>query len=339
MTRFSFLAFALCAVFLSASAFADVFSIRNGSPSDDFSGADVLNAGPQVHVGYATLDGVALDDIDALSGGLDSVDGSDVIYFSVDEQSQGVDFGFTETVNGQAALNHQASDIFVSVDATGTEAAPGSGYALLAKNQNRLGLQPKGSFVFDQRNSITYDNTNGAQDDLDAYSQEEFDVFLNDRVPDRPLFFSASASSPSLAGGSGADILVYDPQSDSVEVFADYVMLGLAETDDIDALALNLAIDYQTGDVLGGMMYLSLAPGNSLGVSGADVLAVNFIYNDALDILSSLGGAYVYYSHADLGLLETDNIDALETNAYIPEPTTLALIGLSGLAMLRRRAA
>jgi hypothetical protein len=339
MTRFSFLAFALCAMLVSASAFADVFSIRNGSPSDDFAGSDVLNAGPQVHVGYATLDGTTLDDIDALSGGLDSVDGSDVIYFSVDEQSQGVNFGgFTETVNGQAALNQQAGDIYVTVDITGTEAVPGSGYALLMKNQNRLGLQPKGTFVFDPQNSIAYDNTSGAQDDLDAYSQEEFDVFLNDRVPDRPLFFSASSSSPSLSGGSGADILVYDPQSDSVETFATAAMLGLAQSDDIDALALNLAVDYQTGDVIGGMMYLSLTPGNSLGVSGADVLAVNFIYNDTLDVLSSLGGAYVYYSHADLGLLETDNIDALETNAYIPEPTTLALIGLSGLAMLRRKA-
>lgn len=342
---------AVVAVTSAGTTFADVFTIDGTSPTvsnpnKDILPGDVLGAGPLIHVPIEVIAGVNADDLDALSSGLDSVDGTDIIYFSVDRLSQGT---FTlntgdpswdnATVNGQFLKHQQAGDIFTSVDANGVEAMPGSGMHLLMKNQRNFGLVPTGGTIFNPIGLPSYNNTSGLQDNVNGYSQEEFDVFGDDQIPDRPMFFSATAASPSLAGGSGADILVFDPQTLTVELFADYSMLGLQFADDIDGLALNLALDYDTGEVLGGAMYFSLTPGSpTLGttLSPADVFMLVFSYDDFNGILTPFGAPFVRYDYASLGLRFEDNIDALETNAYIPEPTTIALLGFAGLALIGR---
>ncbi len=347
MSRYMFTGCAVAALFIATTSFADVYSIDGESPGAViFHPADALAAGPQVHVPAAVIGAVTGDDLNALSSGLDSVDGSDVIYFSVDRQSLGDanaivvtgngSFDSTYNVPGQAANGQQAGDIFATIDPNLVESQP-VGHNILMKNQTSYGLVPAGF------SGLEFMSHTGPQDNLDGYSQEEFDIFGNDGVPDRPMFFSGAATSPSIGpSGSAADILVYDPQDGDVEEFATYTMLGLQQADDIDALALNLAIDYSNGDVLGGAMYFSLAPGSpTLGstLSPADIFMLTFAYDDGNDILNPTSGPFVRYPHFTLGLLFEDNVDALETNAYVPEPATLALIGLSGLVALRRRKA
>jgi len=328
--------FVLTVMLAGASASADTFSIDTDSPTAAGAGVldanDVLNDGPQLHVGADTL-GVPGFDLDALSSGLDSVDGSDVMYFSVDRNGQGASDGFipsgndtadTMNVPGQAGLNQQASDVFFTVDSSRTGSSP-VGWHNQAMDDQSFGLVPDNYFFTD-------DNIGGNQDNLNAYSHEEFDVFGNDRVPDRPVFYSIVSST-----GGGADILVHDPNTGDSSVFAAAEELGLDSNDDIDGLALNLAYDFDAGDIVGGALYFSLAPDSpSLGGvdSPADVFMATFAYPGEV-VLDD--GPAVWYTAESLGLLENDNVDALETNAYIPEPTTMALLGLGGLALLRRR--
>ena len=92
--------------------------------------------------------------------------------------------------------------------------------------------------------------------------------------------------------------------------------MGLLEGDDLDALALF----NPTGELGDAHAYFSLAPGSptltSWGASPADVFYTDF---------SGASSSYVVFTAADLGLLPTDNVDALETNA-VPEPGTLLLM-------------
>ena len=126
-----------------------------------------------------------------------------------------------------------------------------------------------------------------------------------------PLFSVSSANS---LGVSGADILAPGP---GPLILAPG--LGLVAADDIDALQ---AVPFGEATAL----LFSLAPGSpSLGAdSPADIF---------ISVPGS--GAFALFATAsDLGLLATDNVDAL--GAPIPEPSTLWLMAL-GLALLARR--
>ena len=94
--------------------------------------------------------------------------------------------------------------------------------------------------------------------------------------------------------------------------------------DDIDALAL---LTEHLGLPPGA--YFSLAPGSpSLAVWGASAADVFY---------SAFGGASVVaYPAVSLGLLFDDNVDALETNAWVPEPSGLVLL-MAAVAFARRR--
>jgi hypothetical protein len=297
---------------------ADVFSIDVASPSvPAVNPADILHAGPGRHVTAADLGLRPGDNLDALSGGLDIVTGSDVIHFSIDRESTGVQgpfSGYNWDAFAQAILNQQAGDIFVTTNSQGIQSAP-QGINYLDVNQHQFGLVPLGTMF-----PPLFNNQNNDQDNVDAYSMEEFNFDLTTGKPEVPVYFSLGAGSPTLAalGASAADILVYDPDN-GLSVALSHTSMGLLETDDIDALALNFSAE--TG---GPRAYYSLSRGSDtvglLGASPADVFLTDF---------SGTGSSLVIYEAADLGLAAEDNVDALETNA-IPEPAGIWLV-LGGL--------
>lgn len=290
------------AITLVVPAGADVFSVDPASEAWANPG-DLLVAGPEVHVTRANLGLTAGDNVDALSLGYDVVSRNDIIYFSVDRDAVGLP---GTAVAAQAANQDAAADIFVTVtlpvDGEGVYSSPRGDNALHV-NQHRFGL-----------NGVA-----GDADNLDAYSMEEFD-FNSDRIPDLATFFSLDAASPSLDGGfSPADILVKQPgPNGALEVFRDATTMGLTEGDDIDALALFMGLPG-----IPAQAYFSLAPGSPSGLPG-DVFYTQF------------DGHSIQYSAASLGLLDTDNVDSLETT-NLPEPMTLTLLGLIASLAGRRR--
>lgn len=303
----------VCTVLLVGAARADIFSVDQGARNDP---ADLLSAGPTIHVPKVNLGLVAGDNVDALSQGLDVITENDIIYFSVDQNALGIVGPFTPLdVAGQAGLGQVAGDIFVTANSLGIQSAP-VGLNYLDVNQHEFGLLPFGPGGFPLEPNV------GEQENLDAYSMEEFD-YTGDGMQDVSVYFSLTAGSPTLGGGlSPADILVASPVG-VLSVAYTSTAAGLGPGDDIDALAL---------EILGGgaEAYFSLAPGSptlaAMGASPADVF------------YTPLTGAppIVAYAAVTLGLDPADNLDALETNA-IPEPTTILLLALAGLGVLRRR--
>jgi hypothetical protein len=300
------------------SASPDTFSIDAISPSPN-DPADLLNPGIFVQVPKVNLGLIAGDELDALASGNDAVQLNNIVYFSVYRSSQGIAGPLTPLdVNGQAILNQQAGDVFVTTNAAGTGVVP-QGINMLHNNQSFYGAIPLISPLAD--------NTVNPQDNLDAISFEEYDLD-GDQITDRSTFFSLAAGSASLGGGSAADILISPAGSGAFNVFATAAQMGLVIDDDLDALAL-LDLD-QSGTVsVGDMGLFSLAPGSPTllvgpGASPADVFLTTFN-----------GTSAVRYTAASLGLLFEDNVDALEVQ--IPEPATMALLALGGLAMLRRK--
>ena len=308
--------FTLGVLLYISSVQADVFSIDRDSPSASMRNpADILFAdggGPSVgkHVGITGLGLASGDELDALSQGLDVVSG--IIFFSVDRNSEG-----EQIVLEQSILNQEAGDIFVSTDALDIMARP-QGFNGLDTNQHRFDLAPLISTQGDSSNNLL--------DDLDAYSMEEFDFDL-DRTADVPVYFSLRVGSPTLTSlsASAADILVYDPDAGLSVAFASG-SLGLESDDDLDALALNVSVGSNAP-----IAYFSLAPGSSslAGISGsaADIFITGFD-----------GSFHTEYAHSLLGLLSTDNVDALETNP-IPEPASAALVAAAAclLGLWRQR--
>ncbi len=296
---------------LSIISYADVFSIDASSPSTSkVAPADLLAAGPIVHVPQLNIGLVQGDELDALSAGLDIVTKSDIVYFSVDRTSGGiVGPAYPYDVAGQSFLGQQAGDIFITMDQNFVQNVP-QGLNYLGVNQNAFGLVPAGAQGFpDQQYS-------GPMDNLDAYSMEEFD-FNRDGVPDVPVYFSLAAGSPTLTAlnASPADILVWDPITGAISIKFSALQLGLSVADDIDALALNV-------NPAGLGVYFSLA-----NRQRADIF-----YSDLISGTSS-----VAYSAAQLGLNVNDNVDALETNAAVPEPITIGLFGFVAFAVLKRK--
>lgn len=310
---------AIAMVGVSAQADPDTFSIDGVSPSPN-NPADLLNVGMSVQVPNAQLGLVVNDELDALASGNDAVQRNNVIYFSVDRYSQGVAMAWTPwDVNGQAVRNQQAGDVFITTDAGGTGAVPQT-YNYLHTNQNLLGEIP---LILPHLS-----NVGNLQDNLDAFSFEEYDL-NGDGITDRPTFFSLAAGSPSLAPGfSASDILISPSGSGTFNVFATAAQIGLRPDDDLDALALlDLNADGLVAPGIDAALF-SLTPNSptliTLGASPADIFYTTF-----------LNANVVRYNAASLGLLECDNVDALEVQ--VPEPAVLILLCGGLVPMLLKR--
>jgi hypothetical protein len=307
---------------MSCLVSADVFSVDYESTLNASSLYGFSNGNPpitpSVHVPGAVFPLLLGDDLDAVSNGFDAVTKHDALFFSVDRTSQGLP---GSAVAAQALLYQQASDIFVTSTSNQRTYTTPQGQNALHMNQDNLALQP----LIDE----TIPNT-GAQENLDAYSRDDLDL-NGDRYPDIQVFFSLAAGSPSLSspyGATAADILAYNPYSGMTGIAFTSTQLGLQATDDLDALAMYAVTTLTCKPAA----YFSLAPNSPTLIAGG--------YSPADIFYTTFDGTFArVYTAAQLGLLETDNVDALETNAYsVPEPTTIAMLSLIGIGstMLRR---
>lgn len=148
------------------------------------------------------------------------------------------------------------------------------------------------------------------RDNLDGLYQRDSSVVDQDAdgVPDRPVYFSLDAASPSLvaSGLLPADVLgTVDGATPTA--YASAAELGLEPGDDLDALCLRENGDgvYGVGDVL----YLSLTPGSPtlsrIGAGPGDVL----IAGDPPAVVQRT---------RSLGLLAPDDVNALGCRALSP---------------------
>lgn len=277
---------------------------------------DILAPGPATVIPGGALGLTPFDNLNALSFGLDRVDGpalmSDVS-FSVDRLA----FGLSGTaVESESLASAAAGDVFIT---TPTASAAILGTNNVAIQESALGLAP-GFFG----------------DDLDALD-------LNGGfAPYFSIDFLSGANGFGTPGtGVANDIFVGSLGA----LFADGDAFGLDVDDDIDALILrdrgtigvldpgideayfSLSTFSPTTFLGSGGIYTPVAHGTPIipgGVSAADIL-----YTDFLAPITLAASA------PSIGLSEFDELNALSN----PEPGTLVLMGVGvvGFITIRRR--
>lgn len=267
-----------------------------------------------------------------------------VLYYSLSSDTVGV--SGTE-IRHQSSRNQQAADRWTSGVSMSPLAALTSGPA--AANYGRLSINQT---HYNAIPSISqFDSFAGAQDDADSLEVTEFKFANPNAQRSYPIFFNFDPQSPSMQPDNNvnheswrsSDVLVTPVGSQVPTVFAAAETMGLGSSDVIDGLAVYDVNDNGTLEAGTDIAVLSLRNGSPFlaanGMTGGDVLVTNFT-----------GSSSLYASHADLGLLATDEMDGLdvdyrtgESMAYglivnaIPEPTTLALLAGIGVLALRRR--
>ncbi len=279
---------------------------------------------------------------------------SGVLYFSVDRNSQGTP-NSDVNLDATAFTAKQAAGVYVSnvksfgrYDETPVYAVP--------KGGNFLGIDPT---LLGLRPSLFHN----AQDNLTSLELSSFNT-----PPD--LFF-ATYSGPSYDTSLGQGSLIYTYNGVANAPYADGNNMGLfpgvpddpltieneaVAGDVIDALVVSdvTVLDAQLGIIAlepDGVLdpgfdsvLFSLAPGSptlvSLGLSAADVFISYFDDSQPFDFNNDFLGSFgIFASHAELGLLFEDNIDALDIRPSVPEPSAFLLAALALAAGLGARRA
>ncbi|MCI0855255.1 MAG: dockerin type I repeat-containing protein [Chloroflexi bacterium] len=301
----------ICIRSMSISVAPLLVSYSAGREASQFHPADILGILPAVAlpgVGQApypriTCEGLGLsddgcddsfgqDNLDALSFGSAVVERVPTVDFSVAAGALGSDGTAVEVQSlcppAEPGLSPEPeSDVFRSV-------LNGTNRLLFDGNGPVGACQP--AFPLGLLEAIAM------RDELDAFvGQGPSFVDRNaDGVPERPVYFSLDASSPSLAmfGFTAGDILS-SSHADPPSLYASHEQLGLQASDDVDGLCLVENGDgaYSTSDTL----LFSLAPGSpTLATIGAS----------AGDMIRAGNPPIVAYSATTLGLRQTDDIDA-----------------------------
>ncbi|MBL1216707.1 MAG: hypothetical protein D8M59_04350 [Planctomycetes bacterium] len=319
------------------------FSIEKGSPSDGRNGGDgtgarltpdaILRASdpigpmprPYVHVDGPQLQlGLAGDELDGLS-----INRAQFtyfyIFFSVDEEAVGntapfdpEGFIWPYNLQHQASRNQQAADVYVSTEIYDAFARTRVGGLGVYNNP----LVFNQATIFEQNVNlvppqIPYWTSHADRiDNLDAMTDIGRGTLGTQFAP--WYYFSVSSASPSLplltgSNNSGADVFAWDGSTETSQIYTAYSELGLDVDDDIDALVVGDTLDEfdETGTwEQDDWVLFSLAPGSpslaAIGASPGDVFLR--VYGDA----DSLGLGYRIASTDDLGLVDTDNVDALD---------------------------
>jgi hypothetical protein len=305
-------------VALSAGvAWADSFTLLPaGSPSLGATPAttsDILydTPGPllrSVGIPFAALGLGPLDVVDAISDGLDPVNvPGHTHYFSVTPGSAGAPgSGVAAEVAGDTPPGvspGHASDIFLAGGGipvgTNILAPAGLGWTL-------------GTTTGDEANV-------GLVNPIDNVNSYDL-ATIPPPTPLAPIYFSLAAGSPSLGVFSPADIFV----STGAGAFAVFIPSGalvIPPIADIDALALlvipggGYAIEYS----------LTTGTAGLIGTSGAAILGGS----------SPIFGPFVLHTPASIGLLVTDDLDALDV--AVPEPATVGLLAIGTMLLIAYR--
>lgn len=335
-----------------------------------FIDSDILMAGPGVPVQHLTFNPRpnwmnAFSDNTELRGDKIQLD------FSVDRISMGLP---CTAVNNQFLLNQQPGDIFRTTLSFPSPAfmlplGGGLGYVgplpsagavggnTLIVDESALTLTAMGTpgvLVGPSVGAVPI--VAGTHDNVDSFEWNAFDTD-GDKINDNWMYFSvnpdeaainiATGAAPAISAADIFDIMPGGVMGNLRNFpFATAASMGLdgfgQNTDDIDALVM-----YDLG-MLGGPYWGSGSQGAEPGIDYAlfslshGSASLNMYQLSEADIfLTNFTGSFALYAGAaDLGLIggpgeyPGDNVDALE---IIPEPTTIALLGLGGLALLRKR--
>lgn len=248
------------------------------------------------------------DNISSLSFGHDgSGDLRVILLFSVDPDAQGTADVFAQQSNRQAAGDVFATGMF---DPFGAKEAPLVAHQLNNRNSNLQVLDQELAGLEVAANKTLFRPAQDLEDDLDALEVSTFGTGAG-------VYFTLDQFSPTIVGSrpdcapiySAADILLAGGAGACPQIFRPHAALNLGRSDIVDAIALSVG----NGDVL-----FSLDPDSPIlagsGFSAADVF------------LNSFGN--VYASYDSLGLLFSDNLNALDT-LRVPEPSGLPLLALA----------
>jgi hypothetical protein len=216
-----------------------------------------------------------------------------------------------------------------------------NGPNILSANQDRFNEIP--SIMPWETNNYVPESGATKMDDMDALEITEIDQD-GDGTHDTPIFFSLDATSSSLGTDSQSDIFLSTAGATSFGLFAAAQTMGLdAINDELDALAVWDLGTSGSLDMGVDLALFSLAPDSAtliaLNASPADIFITDF--SDDFQL---------FLSHADLGLLFTDNLNALdvepvpdsiddildiladETPDRLPLPSSLLLVLLGALS-------
>lgn len=341
----------------SVATYGDSASTIYGLATNIGQGFDVGGVGPILHIpstdfgAMVSNEAIGYDNVlDVSNNEIHGTNGDNapnlvpVLYYSLSAGSVGMPG--TEIYH-QSSRGQHAADRFTSGISKSPLEALATGTAV--SNHGRLSIN---QHYYNAVPSVSQFATNtGAQDDADGLEVTEFKFDAPNAQRSYPIFFNFDPQSPSMNPDNNvnhetwrsSDILMTPVGSQVPGVFAGPSTWGGSADDVIDGLAVYDTNNNGVMDVGTDVAVMSLRNGSPTlaanGWTGGDVFVTNFN-----------GSSTLYASHADMGLLATDEIDGLDVDyrdgaplAYglivsaVPEPTTLALLAGIGVLALRRR--